>query len=99
MIARVSAFLARWFAQPDKVLHVLIGLAAFAIPMSASMSSGAPLAVRLVASLVGVAVLAWAKERYDKHHPDKHTADGWDAYATSVGAHLGAVAWLALGLP
>lgn len=98
----ITAFLARWFAQPDKVLHALIGLAAFIASMM--VMAHAPgilplaLAVRIVVSLTVVAALAWAKERYDKAHPESHTADGWDAYATSVGAHVGAIAWLALGL-
>lgn len=45
--------------------------------------------VGLVGTLIGrftADLAAWLKEDYDRRHPDKHSRDGWDAYATSIGA-------------
>ena len=68
--------------QPDKALHALGGavIGAAVAVASGSLPLGAWVAF-------GV---AWAKERYDKAHPDRHTFDGWDAYATALGGLLGA---------
>ena len=74
----ITAFLARLgVAQPDKVLHFVVGLLL-------------QLALRLLlppmAALGAVSAIAWGKERYDKAHQNVHTPDGWDAYATMLGA-------------
>lgn len=80
MIEKLNAFLARYVAQPDKVLHF----------------AGAALLCALVARFFGPfpalwfgAGLAWGKERYDKAHPEKDTWDGWDAYAALLGGLFG----------
>ena len=42
-----------------------------------------------VGTLIGVwltGVAAWVKEAWDRRHPEKHTFDGWDAFATVAGA-------------
>ena len=42
----------------------------------------------LVHPLLGIIlafVAGWGKEEYDKHHPDKHTYDKKDMYATWLG--------------
>ena len=67
----------------DKTLHLLAGstIAALVWPF------GAWLAV------VAVLVAAVGKEVYDKLHPDKHTADIWDAVATVMGGFL-MLGWL-----
>ena len=46
--------------------------------------------------LLACAVIAVVKEFYDARHPDMHTPDGWDAYATLVGAipALPLLAWV-----
>lgn len=46
----------------------------------------------LLHPMVGItsAVAAgWAKEQYDKRHPDKHTYDKWDMWATIAGGACG----------
>lgn len=43
-------------------------------------------------------IVAWAKEDYDRRHPDKHTKDGWDAYAVSVGGWLAETPVFVVGL-
>lgn len=87
---QVIAFLSRFVAQPDKLLHFAGGLVvAFALAMAGGQ----------LAALWIVAALAWAKERYDKAHPDRHTWDGWDAFATLLGGLAGVTAlaaWLAV---
>lgn len=79
MTGRLSAWLARrGVRQPDKVLHVLAGLP-----------------VGLLAPWLGLwalwlgALLAWGEEWRQKRTPGR-TYDGWDAFATLLGALLGA---------
>ena len=36
-------------------------------------------------SIIVVSLIAYAKERYDAKHKDKHTPDIWDWVATSLG--------------
>ncbi len=36
-----------------------------------------------------VSLLAYAKEKYDAKHKDKHTADVWDFVATTLGGLVG----------
>lgn len=90
---KITQWLARWFAQPDKVLHVIVGALAFNALVLASRSLPMPGALRTSALLALVALAAWAKERYDKAHPTAHTADGWDAFATVAGGLAAALAW------
>lgn len=80
MIARLAAFLGRYVRQPDKVLHLAAG-AAFGGLLAAFLGP-------LWALWLG-AGLSWAKERRDKAQPDRHTWDGWDAFATLCGVLLG----------
>lgn len=79
---KIIGFLGKYVAQPDKLLHfvggaILGGLLTFLFGWVAGLLLGA--------------LIAWAKERYDKAHPTVHTWDGWDAFATFLGAALGAV--------
>ena len=84
MLERLDAWLARFVAQPDKVLHFLVG-----------MAIAATLAVVLsdIGTLWACGLIAWGKERYDKAHPDVHTPDGWDAFATVAGSLLALTLW------
>jgi hypothetical protein len=101
----VLAFLSRWFAQPDKVLHAAAGLLGFLVLMAAYQAChqvapmSMPLVIRLVIALSLVAFVGWLKERYDKAHPEAHDSEGWDAYATTVGALAGANVWVCLVAP
>jgi cyanate permease len=102
-MTRLVAFLALFWRQPDKVLHVLIGaavagplalLAAVLLPGWVQPRAVAPGA--LMAALWLCALLAWVKERRDKLDPLHHTWDGWDAFATVIGGLAGATvaAWI-----
>lgn len=65
----------------DKYLHLAAGLVTTVI-------------IGLLNPILGLAVtalLARWKELYDSKHPEKHTSDGWDAYATLVGAIPGQI--------
>jgi uncharacterized membrane protein len=63
----------------DKLIHLLGGTAIFILFSFFSIT---------LAMLV-VAIMGVGKEYYDGLHPDKHTKDGWDAYATLLGVPLG----------
>lgn len=79
MMRQALALLGRYVRQPDKALHVLAGLPAGLLwPW-----------LGLWALWLG-ALLAWGKEWHDKARPERHTYDGWDAFATLLGALLGA---------
>ncbi|MEO8805841.1 MAG: hypothetical protein ABI433_07155 [Burkholderiaceae bacterium] len=81
------AWFGRWFVQPDKALHALVGML-FALGLAPLFSDLAVIGI--------VGLIAWGKERYDKAHADKHTPDGWDAFATVAGALLGLLVWRVL---
>lgn len=85
----VLVWLGRWFAQPDKAMHgILEALFAFIACFALDAAGVAPLVAVLVVLWAGT-LIAWAKERYDKAHPDRHTFDGWDAYAGTLGTLIG----------
>lgn len=59
----------------DKVQHLAVG-------------TGITVVFGLLHPLLGQAVClfaAWQKEEHDRKRPDRHTRDGWDAYATAFG--------------
>jgi hypothetical protein len=87
----------------DKLMHFGVG---FLTPFIGTAGVwglyGFNLGMLLVGSVIGGMVghlLAYAKEEYDKRHPLTHTADGWDAAATELGAGVGTAicAFAALG--
>lgn len=80
MIAKLLEFFARYTKRPDKVLHALAGLLVFALAAGLGASSGAALA--------WVVVVGLGKEVYDWRHPERQTADIWDAWATIAPAVL-----------
>lgn len=63
----------------DKYYHLGVGAAISLIGSLISPPIG----------LLACMVAAYAKERYDKANPTKHTYDGWDAFATGVGSLVG----------
>lgn len=63
----------------DKYLHFGVGLV-----IGVLFSFINPYLGVLMAAIAG-----WIKEKYDKMHPEKHTSDGWDAYATVIGGIVG----------
>lgn len=65
--------------QQDKVLHFAVGFAIGAVGALVHEQAGAPLA----------AIAGRWKERYDARRPDRHTEDGWDAFATAAGGIAG----------
>lgn len=74
---KLWAFLLKFVNQPDKFLHFVVCFMAEGLLLFSGVS--------LLASLWLCTLLAWGKEKYDKAHPDKHSADGWDAFATLAG--------------
>jgi hypothetical protein len=93
MMDKLTAWLAQYMEQPDKFLHLVIGAAIYATACAAlSFAPGASSSHGAVA-LAAVAGVAWWKEMvYDKERPAAHTNDGWDAYATLLGAVMAALA-------
>lgn len=77
--------LARYVAQPDKALHVA---ACFVIALALQLAD-----VPTLETLWLCLGVAWAKESWDKGHPELHTWDGWDAFATLAGGLLGVTVW------
>lgn len=74
--------------QRDKLLHFVGG---------ALFCAAVALLISPTLALVATFFLGWAKEKlYDARRPDRHTVDGWDAYATAAGAvpALLLLAWL-----
>ncbi len=67
----------------DKQAHALAGACLFLLCLV--LGAGAQIALGLVA------LAAVAKEAYDHAHPDVHTCDAWDAFATILPAAIG---WL-----
>jgi len=48
---------------------------------------------------IAVAVIAgYLKEKYDAMHPDTHTVDKWDFYATSLGGLIGGIFVYLIGM-
>lgn len=82
-------WLGRWFAQPDKAAHGILEALFGFVACFALESAGVPLLVAVLVVLWAGALVAWAKERYDKAHPGAHTYDGWDAYAGTAGCLVG----------
>ncbi len=84
-------YLARFFAQPDKALHAVGGfLIGLVLALGAIVGAGVPAHWAVAGAVLAGFAIAWGKERADKAHPDRHTWDGWDAYATALGCALGA---------
>jgi hypothetical protein len=75
-------------AHVDKVQHLAAGTAATFVVGQLHPVLGA-LACLLV---------AWFKEERDRRHPDRHTRDGWDAYATMAGVVPGQLLLEVFGL-
>ena len=63
----------------DKIAHFAVGVCIFAAVSWVSISWAC---VAFIAAAIG-------KEIYDSRHPDKHTADVWDAVATIAGGAVG----------
>jgi uncharacterized membrane protein len=90
----------------DKIIHIAVGFAIFAVACSAMFFLGpaasAPIWVKLFASptvaMSAARVFAWGKECYDEAHPDVHTRDLFDAEATLTGAHVGLIGYILLVL-
>jgi hypothetical protein len=78
----MERILALLIIPADKALHFIYGMVIFAV---------AHFLLRPEYAAAIVVVVMVAKEIYDAQHPDKHTADPWDAVAGAVGAGLG---WL-----
>lgn len=66
----------------DKLLHGLGGLV---------IQIGIGILTHPALGLLAVVVVAWLKEEYDYTHPEAHTKDGWDAFATATGAAVGQI--------
>ena len=80
MIEKIIAFLNA--IPTDKVYHCLGGVVLFAI--------GQLFGYGLALAILG----AITKEIYDYFHPESHTADWKDAFATTLGGLLGYVIYL-----
>ena len=81
----IEAILSKLFASlnaipADKVMHFASGTILYAALLPFVGSSLA---------LSVIVMIAVAKEIYDSCNPDKHTADMWDAVATTLGGLLG----------
>lgn len=66
----------------DKVLHILAGL----------IIAAATTCLPWLVSLAAVVLIASTKEFYDLKHPDKHTPEIMDLYATLAGGIVGIIA-------
>lgn len=66
----------------DKVLHIIAGL------IIAAVTAWAP----WLLSLAAVVLIASAKEFYDLRHPETHTPEIMDLYATLAGGVIGIIA-------
>lgn len=82
----VYTWLLKFFKQPDKFMHFTVCY----FLMLALLYLG----LAIIPSLWACFFVAWAKEQlYDKKRPTQHSNDGWDAYATVVGALAGLTTW------
>lgn len=83
LIAKVTAFLNQFCIvckiPCDKQMHFMSGfiIAALLTPLVGFYS------------VLIVAIIALAKEIYDYLHPESHTADFWDWFATTLGGLIG----------
>lgn len=79
--------------QPDKLLHLAAGSAAAVLTTALVAllavriveATGIVVSLALWAGALAPLLLGWAKERYDKTRHERHTYDGWDAFATAAG--------------
>lgn len=74
---------------PDKIIHFLVGYVLAVHGAFALMFLKVPLIGCLIGGLLIGTIAAVAKEIYDKRHPEKHTADRADAFATIYGSAAG----------
>lgn len=80
MVMKLISYLSGKVKNFDKYLHLLIGTLVYVVTTTN---------FNVLIGLCATAVVARWKEIYDKEHPDKHTYDGWDAYATLLGVVVG----------
>lgn len=75
-----------WFSNlpRDKKDHALLGAAGSSVCVSVLLIFLPVLWAGGIAAVL-LACAAFGKERYDAAHPDKHTADPYDALATILG--------------
>jgi len=87
MLDKLLDWLARFVDQPDKVLHLAGGAIIAGVALALCLGPLAfPIVVSLVVAMWTGAIVAWLKEWHDKRDPLHHTWDGWDAFATFLGA-------------
>jgi hypothetical protein len=67
----------------SRAMQHLDKLAHFAAGFALALTFGV---VHPALGLAVAAFVGWAKERYDRGRPDRHTHDGWDAFVTVAGA-------------
>ena len=73
--------------QPDKVFHAAAGALIYLwLCWGLIVIGKQSLMIATAGALFIATAIAWAKERMDKARPQEHTWDGWDAYATTIGA-------------
>ncbi|MBR7777377.1 hypothetical protein [Undibacterium rugosum] len=77
----------------DKQGHALGGAFVFAVA-SLLLSPFVPAAFIPLNALLTAAAAGTLKEIYDAFHPDIHTCDFWDFFATTAGGFIGFVAVL-----
>ena len=93
MIAPMVRLLGRWFAQPDKVLHYIVGALLALVMLTALVWYGLSRPAAGAATLAAGMLVAYGKEWADKGRAG-HTWDGWDAFATLSGAVCVVGGWL-----
>jgi hypothetical protein len=74
----------------DKKLHLAVGAVIGLIVTVAGIVLGLHYVLASVAGVAVAAAIGYAKERYDAAHPESHTADRKDLYATAIGGVVGA---------
>jgi hypothetical protein len=85
-IPGLMSLIAKALPNPDKWMHAFIGMAIQLVVRVAHPSI----------AMLAVAAIMWAKEERDRKDPERHTKDGWDAFAGVVGAIAVEVALLVL---
>lgn len=68
--------------QKDKVLHLLAGWVITVLVGYFTYH---------IVGIFATLIIAGLKEKYDGRYPEKHTVDGWDAYATTLGIIPGSI--------